>query len=85
MRRWNGRSTPRPARTSGSGAVPRPSSSTCAAGLIDDLHLAIAPVLLGAASGSSTTSGMRWGYETVGFVASPAALHVRIARKQASS
>ena len=40
--------TPRADRTCASAAASRRSGSTCSAGLIDEMHLAMPPVLLGA-------------------------------------
>jgi dihydrofolate reductase len=47
------------------------------AGLIDDLHLAMVPTLLG--SGERLFDGSWGGYECVEFVSSPAVAHVRLA------
>ena len=51
------------------------------AGLVDDLHLAVVPVLLGAGE-RPFEDAARWagGYERVEFVASPAVAHVRFRR-----
>lgn len=49
------------------------------AGLIDDLHLAIVPTLLG--SGERLFDGSWGGYKCVEFVSSPAVAHVRLARE----
>jgi dihydrofolate reductase len=54
------------------------------AGLIDEVHLAIVPTLLGSGErlfgDGDVTAG---GYECVGHVSSPAVLHVRLARTSA--
>jgi dihydrofolate reductase len=50
-------------------------------GLIDELHLAIVPVLLGRGERLfDNLDGAPAGYNVVDFVSSPAALHVRLAR-----
>jgi len=52
------------------------------AGLVDEMHLAYAPLLLG--SGERLFDGLDnvpTGYEIAEFVATPAALHVRFVRK----
>ncbi|HEY4994484.1 MAG TPA: dihydrofolate reductase family protein [Nakamurella sp.] len=50
------------------------------AGLIDELHLAIVPALLGSGERFFDHLAVPVGYECVEFVGSPAALHVRLAR-----
>jgi dihydrofolate reductase len=51
------------------------------AGLIDDLHLAIVPVLLGRGERLfDNLDGGPDGYECVEFVASPSVAHVRLSR-----
>jgi dihydrofolate reductase len=51
------------------------------AGLIDDLHLAIAPVLLGGGARLfDHLDGGPQGYECAELVSSPAATHVRLVR-----
>ena len=51
------------------------------AGLIDEMHVAIVPVLLGGGERLSTTStAAPDGYEVVEFVGSPSVLHARLAR-----
>jgi dihydrofolate reductase len=52
------------------------------AGLVDEMHLAYAPLLLG--SGERLFEGLDnvpSGYEIAEFVSTPAALHVRLVRK----
>ena len=52
------------------------------AGLVDEMHLAYAPLLLG--SGERLFEGLDnvpRGYEIAEFVSAPAALHVRFVRK----
>jgi dihydrofolate reductase len=49
------------------------------AGLIDDLHLAIVPTLLG--SGERLFDGSWAGYQCVEFVSSPSVAHVRLSRE----
>ncbi|HEX6506455.1 MAG TPA: dihydrofolate reductase family protein [Chloroflexota bacterium] len=51
------------------------------AGLIDDMHLAVVPALLG--SGERLFDGSWAGYECVEFVSSPSVAHVRLSRKAA--
>jgi dihydrofolate reductase len=52
------------------------------AGLVDEVHVAIAPVLLGGGERFfDHIEGVADAYECVEFVASPAAAHVRFARK----
>jgi len=56
------------------------------AGLIDEMHLAIVPVLLGRGERLfDHLDGGPAGYECVDFVSSPSALHVRLARTTDSS
>jgi dihydrofolate reductase len=51
------------------------------AGLIDELHVAVVPVLLGAGERLfDHLDGGPDGYECVEFVCSPAVAHVRLAR-----
>ena len=50
------------------------------AGLIDDLHLAIVPILLGAGERLFDRADAAAGYECVEFVSSPAVAHVRLSR-----
>jgi dihydrofolate reductase len=51
------------------------------AGLIDDMHVAVVPVLLGGGERLfDNLDGGPKGYECVEFVASPSVLHVRLAR-----
>ena len=50
------------------------------AGLIDELHLAVAPLLLGAGERLYDGLGPAEGYECVELVSSPAVAHVRLAR-----
>ncbi|MEA2645012.1 MAG: hypothetical protein QOE92_95 [Chloroflexota bacterium] len=51
-----------------------------AAGLVDELHVAIVPVLLGAGERLFDDRGGAAGYECVEFVSSPAALHARLVK-----
>jgi dihydrofolate reductase len=54
------------------------------AGLVDELHLAIVPVLLGRGERLFDDPGNgRYGYECVELVASPSVAHVRLARTRA--
>jgi len=57
------------------------------AGLIDELHLAIVPILLGGGERllDNVDAGGPAGYECVEFVASPAVMHVRLARTRSGA
>jgi dihydrofolate reductase len=50
------------------------------AGLVDDLHVAISPILLGGGERLFDDVGDLPGYETADFVVSPKAAHVRLVR-----
>ena len=69
--------------TCGSAAASQRSGSIIGAGLVDELHLAISPVLLG--SGEHLFTGLdlpRLGYQRTEHVATPNATHVVLARKR---
>jgi dihydrofolate reductase len=56
------------------------------AGLIDELHLAVVPILLGrGARLFENLDGAAVGYQCVELVASPSVLHVRLARTAVES
>ena len=69
-------------RTSGSAAASPRSGSICSAGLIDEMHLAISPVLLG--SGEHLLAGIdlpKLGYRCTEHVPTPNATHVVLTRR----
>ena len=78
-----GASRRRARRTSGSAAAPRPSSEYLRAGLVDDLHYAIAPVLLGAGERlfDDDLGDAADRYECAEMTAGEGATHVRLTRR----
>ncbi len=80
-RRCAARARRRPARTCAWAAARPPSASTCARGLVDEMHLAVSPVLLG--SGESLLEGLdlrALGYQVAEHVPGAAATHIVIRR-----
>ena len=69
------------AATSASAAAPPLSGNICTAGLIDEMHLAISPILLG--SGEHLLAGIdlpKLGYRCTGHIPTPNATHVVISK-----
>ena len=79
--RWNRREQSPRARTYGSAAAPPPSASICRHGLIDEMHLAISPILLG--RGEPLFEGLdlpALGYRVKKHVFTEAAMHLVVER-----